>query len=124
MIHNIQIDGNDIEHVNEYKYLGVYIDVNLDWNCHVKYNFTRLGVLKRVRRQLTGETSKMLFHSLALPLLDYCDIIIANSNSFHLNTPQKQQNRGARIILNLDHRSHVVCLHVERAYLVRCQTII
>ncbi len=29
VIPNIQIDGNDIEHVHEYKYLGVYIDVNL-----------------------------------------------------------------------------------------------
>ncbi len=47
----IQIDGNHIEHVNEYKYLGVYIDVNLNWNSNVSYMANkisqRLGVLKK-----------------------------------------------------------------------------
>ncbi len=113
MIPNIQIKGLNIEHVNTYKYLGVYIDVNLDWDYHVNHmanNISqRLGVLKRVTRHLTGETSKMLYNSLALiPLFDYCDINIVNSNSVHLKRLHKLQNRGARIILNLGHRSHLV----------------
>ncbi len=61
--HGIQIDGNNIENVNEYNYLGVYIDEGLDWNNHVhqmtNYISQRLGVVKRVRRYLTCETSKI-----------------------------------------------------------------
>ncbi len=68
MIPNIQIEENDIEHVNKYKYLRV----NLYWNYNVNYMANpisqRLGVLKRVRRHLTNETSKMLYNSLVLPL--------------------------------------------------------
>ncbi len=63
----------------------------------------RLDVFKKVRRHLTGETSKMLNNRLPLPLFDYCDIGIAKSNRL-----QKLQNRGARIILNVNRRSHVV----------------
>ncbi len=54
VIPNIQIDGNDIEHINEYKYLKVYIDVNLNWYDHVNHmvnNISQIcGVVKRVRR--------------------------------------------------------------------------
>ncbi len=89
----------------------MFTDVNVDWYYHVNYMVNnisqRLGVLKRVRRHLTGETSQMLYNSLDLLLCDDCDFVIANSNSSHLNRLQKLQNRGVRIILNLDHRSHV-----------------
>lgn len=30
-IPNIQVNNTDIEHVNEYKYVGVYFDVHRDW---------------------------------------------------------------------------------------------
>ncbi len=110
VIPNIHIDGNDIGHIHEYKYLGVYIDVNLNWYYHVNYmanNISqRCGVLKRIRSHLTGETSKFLHNSLALPLFDYCDIGIVNSNCSHLNR-----------LLNLDRRSHVVNMLRDRMWL-------
>ncbi len=28
-------DGNHLELVTKYKYLGIFLDVNIDWNTHI-----------------------------------------------------------------------------------------
>ncbi len=33
----VKVDGNRLEHVTEYKYLGVFLGVNLDWNTDVAH---------------------------------------------------------------------------------------
>ncbi len=67
---NFLNDRNGTEHVNEYNYLGVYSDVSLNVNYHIKYMANKMpqrcGVLKRVRMHLTRETSQMPHNSLAL----------------------------------------------------------
>lgn len=30
----VKADGDDLKHVSEYKYLGVFLYANLDWNTH------------------------------------------------------------------------------------------
>ncbi len=67
----------------------------------------RLGVLRRVRRHLTVDTTKMLYNSLLLPLFDYSDVVICNLNKTNLRRLQKLQNGGAHIILKADIRTHI-----------------
>ena len=56
LINPIIIGGNVIERVNTYKILGVIMDNDLKWNCHVDYIVKKackklysLGVLRRPR---------------------------------------------------------------------------
>ncbi len=51
--------------------------------------------------------SKMLYNSLVLPLFDYCDVVIGKLNKTNLRRLQNLQNRGARIILKADSRTHI-----------------
>ncbi len=87
-------NGQELERVNQYKYLGVFLDTCLDWNHHIGMTAAKisqqLGVLRRVRRHLTLDTVKKLYNSLVmlprfddcdvvkvivLPLFDYCDVV-------------------------------------------------
>jgi hypothetical protein len=108
---DISVNGENLEHVDEYKYLGLHLDSHLDWNHHISHVAgkisKRLGVLKRVRRHLNLFTAKMLYNALVLPMFDYCDVVLSNMNLSQLDRLQKLQNRGARILLGLDSRSHV-----------------
>ncbi len=101
MYPSVTVNGQELERVNQYKYLGVFLDTCLDWNHHIGVTAGKisqqLGVL-RVRRHLTIDTAKMLYNSLVLPLFDYCDVV---------RRLQKLQNRGAHIILKADSRAHI-----------------
>ncbi len=110
----VTVNGQELERVNQYKYLRVFLDTCLDWNDHIGVTAgkisQRLGVLGRVRRHLTLDTAKMLYNSLVLPLFDYCDMVIGNLNKTNLRRLQKLQNRGGRIILKADSRTHIMTL--------------
>ncbi len=53
VIITVKVDGDHLEHVTEYKYLGVFLDVNLHWNAHIVHIASkiskRLGVLRRIQ---------------------------------------------------------------------------
>ncbi len=99
----VNINGQELERVNRYKYQGVFLCICLDWNHHIGVTdgkiFHQLGVHRRVRRHLTLDTAKILYNSLVLPLIDYCDVATANLNKTNLIRLQKLQNIGACIII-------------------------
>ncbi len=111
MYPSVTVNGQELERVNQYKYLGMFLDTCLDWNHHIGVRAgkisQRLGMLRRVRRHLTLDTAKMLYNSLVLPLVDYCDMVIGNLNKINLRRLQKLQNRGACIILKAYIRTHI-----------------
>ena len=73
----ITIDGHTINRVTEFKYLGVVLDERLSWNAHVKYvnarTGKRLGMLGRIRSNITASCAETVYKSFILPILDYCD---------------------------------------------------
>ena len=66
--------GNNttVEEVTSFKYLGVWFDKNLSWDCHIDKLCTkisqRLGVLNRCRKFITQDTALLLFNAIILPL--------------------------------------------------------
>ena len=72
---NVTIKGQVLEHVTNYKYLGIYLDQTLSFNEHIEYVSKkvnkRIGVLKMTRNYMKPEQCLTLYKSLILPLLDY-----------------------------------------------------
>jgi hypothetical protein len=72
---NVVLGGNPIAHVNECKYLGIVIDVNLKWNVHVDsivkclVKFTSL--FYKLRVILPAATIKQLYFALVYSKLLY-----------------------------------------------------
>ena len=94
-----------------FRYLGVYVDINLNWHTHVekkaKKISSKIGILRRVKTFLTIDLSKTMLNSIVLPHVTYCDIIWASSDETNVSRLQKLQNTCARAILNENRRSHV-----------------
>ena len=80
----IKVCDDVVESVQVFKYLGVYMDINLNWHTQVKKISkkisSKIGILRRVKPFLTIDLSKTMFYTIVLPHFTYCDIIWASSD--------------------------------------------
>ena len=102
---NISIRGEHLDNVDQFKYLGIWLDPSLSWRFHIdklvsKIN-QRIGLLRRVRNILPKATLNLLFKSLILPHFDYCDVVWGNAGTGHLSRLDKLQNTAGKVILGL-----------------------
>lgn len=82
----------------------------MTWSEHIDTIIARLnqrlGIIKRIKHLLPLQARLTLFNSIILPLLDYGDIIWGDKNNESLMKHlQVQQNKAAKIILDLPPRS-------------------
>ena len=76
---NLQINRQNLDIVDSYKYLGLIIDDKLSFQKHF-YNVTgrashKLRKLKEIRRHISSHIAVTIFKSLIKPLFDYCDVV-------------------------------------------------
>ena len=95
------VEGHVLKTVTEFKYLGVILDGGLSYIAHMKYLLSkvgkRIGILGRVRNQLTANSPDTVFKSFILP---HCDTVWScrdSTNKRHLN---KLQRRAFKLVLN------------------------
>ena len=88
------IGEQPLEKVQNYKYLGMWIDVNLNWHYHIDVMRSKiakhLGFLTRVRTYLTEDLTKQLYNTMVPPLFDYCDTIYGTIDNNALNKLQRR----------------------------------
>lgn len=69
---NIDIKIVNINMIDKVKYLGVYVDPNLNWNYHISFVVTSLlGKFKFFKDVLNTEHVNILYSSLVEPHLSY-----------------------------------------------------
>ena len=70
--------GDKPKNQAHYKHLGVLIDANLNFKQQVDKLLVkiskRIGVLGRIRNNLTVDAANKVYQSLLLPVMDYCDV--------------------------------------------------
>lgn len=107
--HNYTLNGNILETVPSYKYLGVIISSNLSWEPHINYitnNANRtLGYLKRNFSGLTSTLKLQLYKTLVRPKLEYAASIWDPGLAYLISSVESVQNRSARFILSKYHRT-------------------
>ena len=62
----LKLNLHNIEEKNFIKYVGIYIDKNLNWAPPSKISKS-LGILFRLRHFLTSNTLKQIYYSLIYP---------------------------------------------------------
>ena len=76
---NLKYKDSSIEHIKEFKYLGVMVDDKLTFKNHVDYvkkkAIPRLRMLHKYKYVLNVHLKLMLYKTLIVPLFDYADII-------------------------------------------------
>ena len=99
------VNSETIEHVTTYKYLGLHLDNQLNWKCHIenvckKVN-QRIGVLKRIRQYLDRDTALQLHNALITPIIDYCHIVYTNGCKQNLARIEKLIYKSGKVLLNV-----------------------
>ena len=73
------LDSSDLEYVNNYKYLGVWLDCKLSFQTHIKHRQSKIksiiGFLFRNKTSFTHAAKLTLVKLTILPILDFSDVI-------------------------------------------------
>jgi len=109
MINNEKIDqiGNNCND-KSFKFLGVHLDENLTWNCHISHIHNKISqslfVINRVKNFLPITALHNLYHSLIHSHINYG--LQLWGNSLHINKITILQKRAIRTICLKTYRSH------------------
>jgi hypothetical protein len=106
----LQINGTMIDTVKCTTFLGVKIDNSLTWSEHITHVCNKVsksvGILKKVSSILSHDSLLVLYKSLILPYLQYCNIIWGKAAGVYLQRLLLLQKRAVRIINGLGYRDH------------------
>ena len=98
----ILIDDAIINKVDNVKFLGVTINEYLDWSTHIsvisKSVARSVGILSKLKFILPSNILKLIYNSLILPHLSYCNHIWGNTFKSHLKKLHILQKKSVRII--------------------------
>ena len=100
---DVSINGHLIKRKMHFTYLGVVLDETLSFNEHVKHVLSkagkRLGMLGRIRDNLSMNTANTIYKSFILPVLDYCDTVWTCCGKVNSDLLERLHRRAARIVL-------------------------
>lgn len=105
-----------IEHKEYVKYLGVLIDENLTWKCHIDNIASKIskaiGVISRMRHFVPSSTLHNIYQSLILPYLTYGIVIWGQATQANQNKILLLQKRALRLIYFKRKSEHAIPLFV------------
>lgn len=71
--------GSALNQVTEYRYLGIILNGNLSCNAHIEDIAgrvgKRIGMRRRLRRNITIYAAETIYKSFIRPLMQYCDSV-------------------------------------------------
>uniref|UniRef100_A0A6G5ACH5 Putative tick transposon n=1 Tax=Rhipicephalus microplus TaxID=6941 RepID=A0A6G5ACH5_RHIMP len=102
LVYNYTADGNILNRVTEYKYLGLHICSNFHWDRHIDYisnnAMMKLHFLRRSLRYSSYDTKILAYKSLIQPILDYGNIIWDPYTNVNIHKLDRIQNKAVRFI--------------------------
>ena len=106
----LKINKQAIERVRSTKFLGVMIDDQLNFKCHIDYLMLKLskylGLFYKIRHYLPKSAMIVLYKTLFEPHLDYCNVIWCNTYETHLSKLLVLQRKIIRAISWSEYRAH------------------
>ena len=108
----VKLNGICLEKVPYTKFLGVFIDYQLNWCTHIQTISRKIskviGVMFKIKDKVDSTVMVMLYNTLILPYLSYCCEIWGNTYASRLYDLKMLQKRAIRVIDKagyLDHTS-------------------
>ena len=113
----IKIEDSPLVKVSSYKYLGVTLDEQLNYNLHVTRLIgsvtAKLNQFRRMRSFLNTKAAVLVYKCMLLPVLEYGDIFLTTASVINKKRLQVLQNKGLRCALQLGSETSVDNLHEE-----------
>jgi len=102
----ISIQGNEVEFVTEFNFLGIIIDNQLTWKPHLNYINKKIaktiGIMNRLKRFLPQTILLTLYHSLIMPYLNYGNLVWSSQQL----SLAKLQKKAIQIVSNSKYNAH------------------
>ena len=107
---SIKLDDTIIKEQSKIKYLGVFIDKNLNWSHHINHlTFIisrNIGVISRSKYLLNRQSLLLLYNALVLPYINYCCLVWGFTYPSYVRKIEILQKRVIRIIDNQHRFAH------------------
>ena len=107
---NVILDDTVLDKVKCTKFLGVLIDENLTWKCHIdcvsKTLSRNIGIMNKLKYFIPGRILYSLYCTFILPYVNYGILIWGNTCKVYLDKLIKLQKWPIRTISNSHYRSH------------------
>ena len=103
---DLQINAQPIERVKNFIFLGLTLDETLSWKTHIQDVSNKIsktiGILNRLKNVLPGNILKLIYSSLVLPRIYYCNLAWGHNPGRII----KLQKKAIRIISNSKYNAH------------------
>jgi hypothetical protein len=104
----LTIDSKDIEHVEAYKYLGVYLDTSLKFDAHADYVCSKicsfLPIIYHARKVLSKKVLRLILQAFVFPHVSYGLSVYGLTYNLHLKPIHVMLNRFVRLCCDIDLR--------------------
>ena len=98
----VKINGQKLEKCESYKYLGVFLDDQLNWKTHVHYINQKIskacGILAKLRHFCSLKVLKMVYYAIVYSYLQYCNVVWGNAHNITLRPLCRTLDKIMRII--------------------------
>ena len=105
----------NIDRVDCFKYLGVYLDEILHWNKHVENTCTSLiklfGIFNHIKDKINRKLSRQLYHAFIYSKIKYGIEIYGSCSFTNISKMQTMQNMLMKLLLRLDRMTPTNELH-------------
>lgn len=107
---SVLLNGNTVETVTEFNYLGVILQNTLEFTKQISSNIRRANhknyLLSKFRGYLDDKMALNLYKAMVLPHIEFCNALL-------LGCSEKTQNRGLKMTLKKDRLYGTDKLHQE-----------
>ena len=97
---DLKLDGQMLDRVHSYKYLGIIIYEHLNFNRHIqemnKIVSHKLFMFSKIRYYIGEKDAILLFKTMILPILEYCDIIYEGTSVANLTKIDRLFKQGLK----------------------------
>ena len=104
------INNHSLDRVQEYRYLGLLIDAQLNFQTHrenlvntVNY---KLCLFKKIRKFITIEAASLIYKGTILPIIEYADFVFDYNIKYVNKRLQTLQNQGLYTVFNQHYLSY------------------
>ena len=112
----LKYNGKKMERCDSYKYLGVYLDDQLNWKKHINFLCEKLskmsGMFAKLRHICDLKLLKTIYFALVESHIQYCNVVWGNASDKILEPLSKLQAKILRIICFLPN-DEISSLHAQ-----------
>ena len=113
----IRLGDTPLQSVLSYKYLGITLDTQLNYNLHMNRVIgsvtSKLKQFQRMRSFLNTKAALMVYKNMLLPILEYGDVFTIAASAENRRRLQTLQNKGLRCALGKGLEFSSEALHTE-----------